>query len=130
MDLSINKIRIIMKNIYTKSYNRVDDSFDLILSFNANGNDDNIVKKYKYGAKTEEITSGMIKLVKEKFMSNNYDSYSLNHNVVVIEKFEETEEKIIAFLKKVNDKIRDFKDYKKMSYFEMANTMDNLSSNL
>ena len=44
MDLSINKIRIIMKNIYTKSYNRVDDSFDLILSFNANGNDDNIVK--------------------------------------------------------------------------------------
>ena len=88
------------------------------------------MKKFKYGEKPEDITSIIMKSIKEKFTNSSHDSYSISHNAVVIERFDEIEEKIIAFLKKVNDKIKDFKYYKKMSYFDMTNTINNLNSKL
>jgi len=130
MDFSISKTQVLIKNIGTRNYNRLDDSFDLILSLDANGNNDSVMKKFKYGEKPEDITSIIMKSIKEKFTNSSHDSYSISHNAVVIERFDEIEEKIIAFLKKVNDKIKDFKYYKKMSYFDMTNTINNLNSKL
>ena len=130
MDFSISKTQVLIKNVSTGNYNRLDDSFDLILSFDANGNNDRVVKKFKYGEKPEDMTSAIMKSIKEKFTKSSHDSYNISHNVIAIDKFDEKEEKIISFLKKVNDKIKDFKYYKKMSYFDMTNTINNLSSNI
>lgn len=130
MELSIKKVSIDIKKIGTKNYNRTDDSFDIFVLLNANGSEETVVKRYSYTPKGEEITTDLIKLIKSRFAHNNYDSGMLSHSLIMINKFDEVEEKMLTFVKRTNDKIKDFKNFKSsISYFEMNNTMNNLSFN-
>ena len=130
MDLSLNKISVSLKKISTKNYDKIDHSFDLIVLISANGNEENISRRYKYGFKVEEMAADFLKMIKDKFSRSSYDSYTLDHNIVIIDKFDEIEEKIMAFARRVNEKIKDFKEYKRVSYFEMNQIIDNLSASL
>ena len=130
MELSIKKVSIDIKKIGTKNYNKADDSFELYALINATGNDEIIIKRNNYTQKGEEMASDFIKFIKSKFSHNNYDSGMFSHNLIMINRFDEIEEKIITFIKRANDRIKDFKNFKSsMSYFEMNNVMNNLSSN-
>ena len=130
MDLQLKKISVAIKKISTKNFDKIDVSFDLIALVNIDGREENISKRYKYGIKMEDLAADFLKMIKDKFSGSNYDSYTFNHNIIVIEKFDETEEKIMAFARKINDKVKDFKEYKRLSYFEMSQVMNNLSMNI
>ena len=129
MDLSINKVSLILKKIGTKNYDRKEDSFDLIISLYANGKEEVISKRYRFG-KSEDMAADFMKLIKSKFVNSDLSDDTLSHNIIVIERFEEMEEKMLNFVKRINDKIKDFKNYKtSVSYFEMNNVMNSLSFN-
>jgi len=130
MELNLNRISLVLKKLSTKNYDRKEESFDLVLSLNANGNDETISKRYKYNGKPEEVAADFMKFIKGRYMHNDMSDSVLEHNLVVISKFEETEEKLFNFIKRINDRIKDFKNYRtSMSYFEMNNTMNSLSFN-
>lgn len=130
MELNLNKISLVLKKLNTKNYDRKEESFDLILSLNVNGQDETISKRYKYNEKPGEMAVDFMKFVKSKYTYNDLSDSTLKYNIVVIDKFEETEEKLFTFIKRINDKIKDFKNYRtSMSYFEMNNTMNSLSFN-
>ncbi len=130
MEIEIKKVLIDVKRMGTKNYNRTDDSFDLYAMISANGNEEVVLKRYSYNQKGDEMTSDFIKFIKSKFSHNNYDSGMFSHNLIMINRFDDIEDKMIAFVKRANDKIKDFKNFKSsMSYFEMNNTMNNLSFN-
>ena len=128
MELSIRKVSIAIKKIGTKNYNRAEDTFDLFAVLNIDGREENVTKRYKYTNKPDEMNLDFIKFIKSGFARNNYDSGTFSHNLVMIQNHDEVEEKMISFIRKANDKIKDFKNFKSsMSYFEMNNTMNNLS---
>ena len=76
------------------------------------------------------MAADFMKLIKSKFVNSDLSDDTLSHNIIVIERFEEMEEKMLNFVKRINDKIKDFKNYKtSVSYFEMNNVMNSLSFN-
>lgn len=130
MELNLNRISLVLKNLSTKNYDKKEESFDVILSLQVNGQNETVSKRYKYNPKPEEMAVDFMKFVKSKYMYNDMFDNTLKHNLVVIDKFEEIEEKMLNFIKRINDKIKDFKNYRtSMSYFEMNNTMNSLSFN-
>jgi len=130
MELFIKKVFISVKKIGTKNYNRAEDSFDLFAVLNIDEKEENVIKRYKFTNKPEEVNLDFIKFIKSGFADNNYDSGTFSHNLVTIHNHDEVEDKMLSFIKKVNDKIKDFKNSRSsMSYFEMNNTMNSLSFN-
>jgi len=54
----------------------------------------------------------------------------LEQNMIIIKNFEDVEEKMINFVKRVHDKIRDFKSHKQhINYINLYNSIDGLSTN-
>ena len=84
MELFIKKVFISVKKIGTKNYNRAEDSFDLFAVLNIDEKEENVIKRYKFTNKPEEVNLDFIKFIKSGFADNNYHSGTFSHNLLTI----------------------------------------------
>ena len=116
-----------IKGLSVKNYKRDENAYDLHVFLEINGQKKILAKRYEYG-KAENIVSNLIQVIKNEFKKDNISwDDPLEQTIVVMENLEDVEEKIIMFVKRVHDKIRDFKSHKiHTNYINLYNSIDGL----
>src|SRR3989344_2695274 len=108
------------------NYDRYKDEFDFKLFLMINNVPQKISKKYKNDT-PEALRDKLMDEVKDEFasMSSNLsDDILENALLVMIDDYEEVEEKLVLFFKKIKDKVRDFKNNKRAEgYINLNNGM-------
>ena len=115
------------------NYDRYKDEFDFKLFLMINNVPQKISKKYKNDT-PEALRDKLMDEVKDEFasMSSNLsDDILENALLVMIDDYEEVEEKLVLFFKKIKDKVRDFKNNKRAEgYINFYNGMSDRARNL
>lgn len=118
-----------IKGLSINKYNRGEGAYDLHILLEVDGQKKILVKRYAY-TKAEEIVDDVIQTVKNKF--REYDSFEenpLNQSMILMQNLEDVEEKMVNFIKRVHDKIRDFKSQRSYTnYINMYNSIDGLGA--
>lgn len=111
------------------NYDRYKDEFDFKLFLMINNVPQKISKKYKNDT-PEALRDKLMDEVKDEFasMSSNLsDDILENALLVMIDDYEEVEEKLVLFFKKIKDKVRDFKNNKRAEgYINLYNGMSDI----
>ncbi len=123
-----------IKELKIENYSRKDDTYDLIANFEVNGNKDNIVKRYDLG-RIEDLTGDLISSIKEHVKSKNkvISRDPIEGIVIVryIKELEEVEEQVMGFFKKIEVKIKDFKNQRySENFLNRYKTIDGFSQRL
>ena len=129
LNLGIN-----IKELKIENYSRKDDTYDLVASFEVNGNKDNIVKRYDLG-KAENLAGDLINSIREYVKNKNkVMSRDPIEGIVIIryiKELEEIEEQVMGFFKKIEVKIKDFKNQKYgENFLTRYKTIDGFSQKL
>jgi hypothetical protein len=126
----MKKTIINIKGLNIKNYKRDENAYDLHILIELNGEKKILAKRYSY-AKPEDIVKDVIRTIKNKF--GNYDFLEddpLQQTMIIMQNLEDVEEKMINFIKRVHDRIRDFKSHKlHTNYINLYNSIDGLSTN-
>ena len=123
-----------IKELKIENYSRKDDTYDLIANFEVNGNKDNIVKRYSL-SRIGDLTNDLISSIKEHVKSKNkVMSRDPIEGIVIIryiKELEEIEEQVMGFFKKIEVKIKDFKNQKYgENFLTRYKTIDGFSQKL
>jgi len=126
----MDKTIITIKGLSVKNYKRDEDAFDLHIFLEINDQKKILAKRYNYG-KSENIISDAIQVIKSKFRSYDYlEENPLEQGMIIMRNLEDVEEKMVMFVKRVHDTIRDFKQHKShVNYTNLYNSIDGLSAN-
>ena len=124
----MKKSIINIRGLSIKNYKRDENAYDLHILVEVDGERKILAKRYSY-AKPEEIIGNVILTIKNKF--SDYDPFEdnpLEQGMILMQNFEDVEDKMINFIKRVHDKIRDFKSNKShTNYINLYNSIDGLS---
>ena len=123
-----------IKELKIENYSRKDNTYDLIANFEVNGNKDNIVKRYDLG-KAENLAGDLINSIREYVKNKNkVMSRDPIEGIVIIryiKELEEIEEQVMGFFKKIEVKIKDFKNQKYgENFLTRYKTIDGFSQKL
>ena len=112
-------------------YDRHTDTayFDLIVKLN--GNQQVLKKEFKLAESFDRLRDRIISEVKQQFSNENKsyedDDFLGGALVVVIEDYEELEESLVNFFKRVKEKVRQFRGNKSAEgYLNLYNSFDNI----
>ena len=103
--------------------------FDLFVTLN--GNPQVLKKQFNLSESFEPLKDRMMDEVKKQFSEQNQryddDDFLGNALIVMIEDFEELEESLVNFFKRVKEKVRQFRGNKSAEgYLNMYNSFDNI----
>jgi len=123
-----------IKELKIENYSRKDNTYDLIANFEVNGNKDNIVKRYGL-SRIEDLTSDLISSIKEHVKSKNkVMSRDPIEGIVIVrytKELEEVKEQVMGFFKKIETKIKDFKNQRySENFLTRYKTIDGFSQKL
>lgn len=125
----VEKRVIKFDRIKLSNYDRHSDLFDFKLFLIINDMPQKVSKKYKNDS-PEALRDKIIDDVKEEFSVSNFnsgDDILENVLLVMIDDYEEVEDKLVIFFKKIKDRIRDFKNNKRAEgYINMYNSMSDI----
>ncbi len=103
--------------------------FDLFVTLN--GNPQTLKKQFSLSENFEDLKDKTMDGVKKQFSGQNQsydeDDFLGNALIVYIEDFEELEESLVNFFKRVKEKVRQFRGNKSAEgYLNMYNSFDNI----
>ena len=109
----MKNLLIEIKELKAMNYSRTDDSFDVVINFDVNGERFTLNKFFKMDKKYELMSLELVNFVKEHVKSKNKSSLAddfLDSIVVVrYNDMEEVQEKVASFFKRFKDHINNYK---------------------
>ena len=109
----MKNLLIEIKELKAVNYSRNDDSFDVVVNFEVNGEKFTLNKFSKMNKRHEELSHELVNFVKEYVKNKNKSSMADDFlDSIVIVRYndvEEVEEKVAAFFKRFKDHINNYK---------------------
>lgn len=110
----MKNLLIKINNLKAINYSRNLDSFDVIMNFNVNGEQDTLTKSFKLNQRAEILSKelvGYVKgYVKDKNKPSLADDFIEGILIIRYNNIEDIEEKVAYFFKKFKDHVNNYKN--------------------
>ena len=119
----MKNLLIKINNLKAINYSRKDDSFDVVISFDVNSEQNTLTKHFVTNKRFELLSHELVEYVKEHVKDKNKPSITEDFiegiTVVRYNDVEEVEEKVSVFFKRFNDSIKGYKEKRYVEGFLM-----------
>jgi len=110
----MKNLLIKIKELKAINYSRNSDSFDVVINFNVNNEQNTLTKSFKLNQRAEILSKELVRYikddVKDKNKSSLADDFIEGILIVRYNDVEEIEEKVAYFFKKFKDHVNNYKN--------------------